>query len=117
MLSHAIIHSDGSTDLFVDSSRIPQGFEQHVAEGVTLCSPEDLAKSLAELKGKKVILDATNSNAWFGITLEKVGAEVIDSDDPCLMPKATKNSVEAEGMRQSHIRDGVAMVRFPALVR
>lgn len=108
VLSHAIIHANGSTELFVDSARIPDGFDQHVAEGVTVISPESLSDRLIALNGKKVILDATNSNAWFGITLEKAGAEVIDSDDPCLMPKAAKNSVEAEGMRQSHIRDGVA---------
>lgn len=112
VLSHAIIHTNGSTELFVDSARIPDGFDQHVAKGVTVVSPESLSDHLIALQGKKVILDATNSNAWFGITLEKAGAEVIESDDPCLMPKAAKNAVEAEGMRQSHIRDGVAMVKF-----
>ncbi len=32
--------------------------------------------------------------------------------DPCALPRATKNSVEIEGARHAHIRDGAAVTRY-----
>ena len=40
------------------------------------------------------------------------GAELIAAADPVILPKACKNAVEIDGMREAHIRDGVAVVRF-----
>ncbi|WP_261816290.1 aminopeptidase P family protein [Vibrio gallicus] len=112
VLSHVIIDNSGNVDLFLDSTRLSDNFAEHVGSGVNVLPTDELNVGLNKLQNKKVILDANNSNAWFGLTLEQAGAEVIDSADPCLLPKALKNSTEAAGMRQSHIRDGVAMVRF-----
>jgi Xaa-Pro aminopeptidase len=39
---------------------------------------------------------------------------VAAAPDPCLLPKATKNSAEIQGTRRAHIRDGAAVVRFLA---
>ncbi len=36
----------------------------------------------------------------------------IKADDPCALAKACKNDVEQQGMRDCHVIDGVAMVRF-----
>ncbi|MPW38065.1 aminopeptidase P family protein [Vibrio sp. B1Z05] len=111
-LSHAIIHNDGQLEFFIDQERVPAEFNQHTGEGVTLFSPSQLKERLANLNNKKVILDPATSNAWFGIVLNEVGAEVLPIADPCRLPKATKNSVEALGMKNCHVRDGVAMVKF-----
>lgn len=37
-----------------------------------------------------------------------------EGQDPCILPKAVKNSVEIAGSREAHLRDGAAMVRFLA---
>ncbi|OBT12902.1 X-Pro aminopeptidase [Vibrio sp. UCD-FRSSP16_10] len=111
-LSHAIIHSNSDVEFFIDSDRVPSNFQQHVGAGVSLFTPSQLKARLATLKGSKVILDPATSNAWFGLTLNQQGAEVLAIADPCLLPKATKNSTEALGMKNCHVRDGVAMVKF-----
>ena len=40
------------------------------------------------------------------------GADIINKEDPCTLPKACKNKVEIEGMKNCHIRDGIAVCRF-----
>ncbi|KAB0321589.1 aminopeptidase P family protein [Vibrio diabolicus] len=112
LLSHAILHSDSTVEYFLDPARLPADFDVHVGSGVTVHHPEALQSRLEAMTGKKVLVDPAISNAWFKLVLQNSGASVIAAADPCLMPKAAKNSVEIAGMKACHIRDGVAMSKF-----
>ncbi len=112
LLSHAILHADSSVEFFIEPERLPAEFEAHVGKGVTVCRPEALQSRLEALAGKRVLVDPATSNAWFALTLQNSGAAVVNDADPCLMPKAAKNSVEVAGMKACHLRDGVAMSKF-----
>ncbi len=112
LLSHAILHADSSVEYFLNPERLPAEFEAHVGEGLAVYPPEALQSRLEALAGKKVLIDPATSNAWFSLTLQNSGAAVVNTADPCLMPKASKNSVEVAGMKACHIRDGVAMSKF-----
>lgn len=112
LLSHAILHSNGNVEFFLDPARLPSEFAQHVGQGVSVYHPEQLQARLEALGDSKVLLDANTSNAWFKLVLQNSGATVISAADPCLMPKAAKNATEIAGMKACHIRDGVAMVTF-----
>ncbi|MCE9828584.1 aminopeptidase P family protein [Vibrio diabolicus] len=112
LLSHAILHSDSSVEYFLEPARLPADFDAHVGTGVTVHHPEALQSRLEAMTGKKVLVDPAISNAWFKLVLQNSGASVIAAADPCLMPKAAKNSVEIAGMKACHIRDGVAMSKF-----
>ncbi|EGU54582.1 aminopeptidase P [Vibrio nigripulchritudo ATCC 27043] len=112
LLSHAIIHSNEEVEFFIDPARLPEAFSEHVGIGVTVYSPQELEARLQALSGKNVLVDPATSNAWFTLTLQNSGAEVINGDDPCLLPKAAKNDAEIQGMRACHLRDGAAMVNF-----
>ncbi|HAS6386757.1 TPA: aminopeptidase P family protein [Vibrio vulnificus] len=112
LLSHAILHADGQVEFFLDPARLPEGFDAHVGQGVHVFHPETLQARLESLTGKKVLLDASTSNAWFKLVLQNAGAVVVPGADPCLMPKAAKNAVEISGMKACHLRDGAAMVKF-----
>lgn len=39
---------------------------------------------------------------------------IVEDKDPCILPKARKNTAEINGAREAHLRDGAAMVRFLA---
>lgn len=112
LLSHAILHSDSTVEYFLDPARLTADFDAHVGTGVTVHHPEALQSRLEAMTGKKVLVDPAISNAWFKLVLQNSGASVIAAADPCLMPKAAKNSVEIAGMKACHIRDGVAMSKF-----
>ena len=47
-------------------------------------------------------------------TLTAGGAELVEEEDPCALPKACKNEVEIEGIREAHKRDGAAVCEFLA---
>ena len=112
LLSHAIVHSNGTLEFFIDPKRLPKDFSSHVGDGVSIYTPEMLRFRLEDLVGSVVLVDPKTSNAWNKLVLQNIGAQVINTDDPCLMPKASKNATEIMGMKACHIRDGVAMSSF-----
>ena len=114
LLSFALLHDDGRVDLFTDPGKIPEGFHTHVGPGVSVHAESDAESVFETLSGKTVLADPATANAWCQLSLERASATLLAADDPVLLPKAAKNAVEVEGMRQAHIRDGVAEVKFLA---
>jgi Xaa-Pro aminopeptidase len=111
-LSFAILNADGSTDLFMDERKSSPELARHLGNAVRLRAPQDLAPALDSLKGKTIAADpATAASAIFD-RLSKAGAKILRLPDPCQLAKACKNSVEIEGARKAHIRDGAALARF-----
>lgn len=114
-LSFAVLHKDGKVDWFIDPVKLSPDVLQHVGADVVAHDIKDIGKVIGALgKGKTVQYDDKRSSAWFHQQLESAGATIRNGDDPCLLPKALKNEVEIEGMRQAHIRDGVALTKFLA---
>jgi Xaa-Pro aminopeptidase len=115
-LSFALIHADGSTDLFMDERKSSPGLAQHLGNAVRLRSPQEFPGALEQLRSKTVIADPANCAAAVFDRLHKAGAKIQRGPDPCQLPKACKNAVEIEGMRKAHIRDGAALTRFLAWI-
>ena len=111
-LSQAILNADGSARLFLDPAKVTADLPAWLGNTVTLEPTEALPGALAELKGRKVLVDPGQSSAWYFETLGQAGAEVVRGPDPTALPRACKNSVEIEGTRRAHIRDGAALTRF-----
>ena len=64
------------------------------------------------VKNKNIGMDFLQTSYFFyNIALVK-DLIVKDLQNPCLIPKATKNHVEQEGARNAHIRDGVSVTKF-----
>ena len=112
LLCHGLLHSDGSFDIFIDDNKIPDGFHDHVGENVTVISPDKIYKSIAKHSGKTIQLDTTSSNLWSKNIITDSGALMLEKKDPCTLPKACKNAVEIQGMKNCHIRDAVAECEF-----
>jgi Xaa-Pro aminopeptidase len=110
----ALLESDGRVTLLAEPGRIPDGFEAHVGAGVTVLPETEAASVLAGYRGRTVLADPDTANAWSQLELERGGATLLAAEDPVLLPKACKNSVEIAGARNAHIRDAVAEVRFLA---
>lgn len=114
VLSNAFLYADGRMTWFVDPKKLPEQFEIHVGEGVTVCSDteyEHALKSLA-LESPKILADPATANAWSQLRLRESGAQLIAAPDPCLLPKACKNNAEIAGMRKAHQVDALAEVKF-----
>jgi Xaa-Pro aminopeptidase len=113
-LSFALLHSDGRVDWFIDGRKIGPQVLAHLGNAITVRAPDSFLSALSALGARKARVRADPQTAAAAIfdTLEKAGAQISRGPDPCLLPKACKNATELEGMRQAHLRDGVALTRF-----
>lgn len=112
LLCNALLDASGNVTLYIDRLRISEELQKAFGSGVTLKLPQDICHDLGSLSGKRVLYDPANSPVWFHQQLSKANAEVVEGVDPCQLPKACKNGAELEGMRQAHIRDGLAVTKF-----
>jgi len=111
-LAYALVHSDGTADLFVASEKIGPDVRQHLGNGVRLHERSEFEGALTELKDKTVVVDPERAVAAIFEALEKAGAKVLPLRDPTILPKALKNSAEIAGQKAAQTRDGAAIVRF-----
>ena len=113
-LSYAIIPATGKAQWFIDENKITDAVRQNLQDIVEIKSQRDLPKVLEEhgKNAKTIMLDPKRSSIWFKNLLENAGANIVEADDPCVLPRACKNASEQAAMRASHIRDGVAIVKF-----
>ena len=111
-IGQAILNADGSARLFLDPAKVTPDLPTWLGNEVRLESPSDLPQALAELRGKAVLVDPSQSSSWYFEALAGAGAEVLRSEDPCVLPRACKNPVEIEGTKRAHARDGAALTCF-----
>ena len=111
-LAQAILNADGTARLFLDPRKVTPELPAWLGNQVRLETPDDLPRALGELGGKAVLVDPAQSSAWYFEALSAAGAQVVRGEDPCTLPRATKNPVEIEGARRAHARDGAALTRF-----
>ncbi|HEY1146091.1 MAG TPA: aminopeptidase P family protein [Allosphingosinicella sp.] len=111
-LSFALVHDDGTADLFVAPEKIGDDVRQHLGNGVRLHDRAAFEASLAGLGGKAVVVDPERAVAAIFEALDQAGARIISRRDPSVLPKAIKNEAEIAGHKAAQARDGSAMVRF-----
>ena len=115
-LAFALVPARGKPSLFIDPAKIGGNVRGHLKDAAELLAPDELAGRLAALgqKAARVRLDPDTTPVRFAQILEAAGAKIVAGDDPCILPKAIKNTAEIAGARAAHIRDGAAMARFLA---
>ncbi|WP_294174552.1 aminopeptidase P family protein [uncultured Sphingomonas sp.] len=111
-LAYALMHADGTADLFVAGEKVTPGVRQHLGNGVRLRERAEFEAALGELGGKTVAVDPERSVAAISEALEGAGAQVIAVRDPTVLPRAIKNEAELAGHRAAQLRDGAVMTRF-----
>ncbi|CAA0109389.1 Aminopeptidase YpdF [Halioglobus japonicus] len=112
--SFAMLEASGEVTLFIDSRRLPEGFDAHVGEGVRVLCEADASGALGVYASRRVLADAKNASAWIQLELARLDAVLVDGEDPVQLEKACKNAVELAGTRNAHCRDAVAEIRFLA---
>ena len=115
-LAFALVPARGKPSLFIDPAKIGGNVRGHLKDAAELLAPDELAGRLAALgqKAARVRLDPDTTPVRFAQILQAAGAKIVAGDDPCILPKAIKNTAEIAGARAAHIRDGAAMARFLA---
>ncbi|HYM31580.1 MAG TPA: aminopeptidase P family protein [Candidatus Cybelea sp.] len=115
-LGFALLHRDGTVELFMDRRKLTAGLGAHLGNGVATREPGEFPDALSALgrSGKMVQADPATAGALVFNRLEAANARLKRAEDPCLILKACKNASEIQGTRNAHRRDGAAVCRFLA---
>jgi Xaa-Pro aminopeptidase len=113
-LAFAIANRNGAVDLFIDPGRADAEVRAHLGNTVRLRPRSEFLPALEALGGQCVRIDADATPAAITRHLRAAGAVLHLAEDPCRLPRASKNPTEQDGARDAHRRDGAAMVRFLA---
>ncbi|MAU41161.1 MAG: X-Pro aminopeptidase [Kordiimonas sp.] len=109
----ALLSSDGTLRLYIDDQKLDENLRGHLGPEVTVLPKADFTEALRQVGATHaVMVDAKLSPAAVFDALDHAGAKIIRGDDPCQLAKACKNETELTGIRQAHIRDGVALCQF-----
>lgn len=106
-LAYGVLHKSGKLDLYI--SRKKATFEILNFFGKDIKVKE--SHQILELKGK-VLLDPARTPVAIFQALYENGVDIIEGEDPCLLPKACKNATEIAGIRAAHAIDGRALTKF-----
>ena len=101
--------------LFINQARVtPEAKAELEANGVTLADYDSILDGMAaEIEPQTVLAESATVNyAVYQVLENNPALTVKDAADPLLAMKGVKNEVELAHLRESHLRDAVAMVRF-----
>ena len=113
-LSFAVVPGHGKPQLFIDGRKLSNSVRDALHELTQIAEPDEFRTSLETLgkAGARVLLDPSIAGQGIADAITGAGGKVVEAQDPVLLPKAIKNSVEIAGARAAHLRDGAAYVRF-----
>lgn len=95
----------------VEDSETEATFSILESEGIRLLPYSDIDYLPSEFRGRLFVDTATLNYNVFR-SLVGAGIAIEEGTSPVGLRKAVKNAVEIQGMREAHIRDGLAMERF-----
>jgi len=111
-LAYALVHADGTADLFVDEAKVGDDVRRHLGNGVRVQPRGAFAPALKALAGKTVSVDPERAVSAIFSTLKDAGAKIKAERDPTVLPRAIKNEAEVAGHKAAQARDGAALCRF-----
>ncbi len=111
-LAYAMVHADGTADLFAAPGKITDAVRQHLGNAIRVQDRAAFAPALAALSGKRVAADPERAVAAIFDALDSGGAKILQVRDPVVLAKAVKNPAEIAGQKQAQAIDGAALVRF-----
>lgn len=112
LLSYAVVGKD-RVDLYADERKFSGEILAHFQENHVKVYPyDDIYERMKRFtKDETVMLDPEQMNyALFSNLSGEVSK--VQAENPILMMKAVKNPVEAENIRNAHIKDGIAHTKF-----
>ena len=111
-VSYAVI-TGSEARLFVDAGKVPADVSTALtADGVTLAPYEAIEDYLQELPaGATVLIDPDKTSYRLAQSIAP-DCEVKQQTSLARAMKVVKNATELDGIRQAHVRDGIAMVKW-----
>src|SRR5262245_28904991 len=115
-LAFAIVPHVGRPSLYIDGRKLSNDVRDNLEALADVREHADFVRDLASLgkENKTVRLDQATAADALARMIVTHGGKAPRGPDPITLMKAVKNSVEIEGTRAAHKRDGAAVARFLA---
>ncbi|MGQ3676068.1 aminopeptidase P family protein [Xanthobacter sp. TB0139] len=114
-LAWCIVPLEGRVQLFLSPAKLPHDVRAVLEVFADILPEEALREHLSAFaKGRKMRVDQATAPVCLADCISCAGGTVDKGEDLITRLKAVKNPSEIAGMRASHLRDGVALVRFMA---
>ena len=111
--AYLLISSKGRPILYINLDKVETILNKRLTNYIDIEPIEKIKDVFNNLKdNSKIGLDFKTSSYFFYDLSIKKNCIPVYQENPCLIPKATKNAVELEGARKAHIRDGVSITKF-----
>ena len=111
ILSFAIVPRSGKIELFVDDGKITN-IGKKLQDIVNFHSFRDIEDYLITINNSVIGMDEDRTAYNFNKICNDNNLSIKYLSDPCVYPKAQKNSTELSGARNANIRDGLSITRF-----
>lgn len=113
VLARLLLEVNGKAVLFVDvnNSQEKEKLAAHFGNKIKIQPLNTLSTFLQKISSKKILLDKNSTPYLFYSELESKNT-IIETNDPCILPKACKNKTEIAGSYDAHLRDGAAVSSF-----
>lgn len=99
--------------LIVAKSKITDENRGYLQKLCTLIEPRDFEKILtAQATGAHFHCDPDLVSSALADIITKAKGKIIQKRDPIILLRALKNTIEIQGSRDAHLRDGVACTKF-----
>jgi len=115
-LAFAIVPREGRPALYVDGRKLANEVRDSLETLADVREPASFARDLGRLgeEKKTVRIDQATAADALARLITSHGGKLSRGADPIVLMKAVKNSVEIEGAKAAHRRDGAALARFLA---
>lgn len=112
LLSYLIINKEDA-ELYADETKFTDEMKKIFEENqVTLHPYNGIYERVKEFeKGTSILIDPEQLNYALYKNLPE-NVKLVKEENPIILMKAVKNSIEAENIRKAHIKDGIAHTRF-----
>jgi len=111
VISYAAIEKDNAK-LFVKLSKIDEATKKELGKDIQLYDYYKFSNYLKEINQKKLNVFLDKATATYKMVETLQNCNLYFAESPIVLFKAIKNDIQIEGFKNSHIRDGVAMVKF-----
>ncbi len=108
-----LIITQQNANLFINQSKITPEIKQYLDTHFITCYPiKHLIGFMAQLKQETCLMDGKKTPFYIKELFENHELSFIIADQPMQKQRAIKNEEESNAIRDAHIADGVAMVKF-----
>jgi Xaa-Pro aminopeptidase len=110
-LSYALVNDKGTVEWFIASEKVPDEVLKKLESFVTVQPVEELPSVLSAFQGT-ILLDELRTPVRLVQILENAGVTHRALEDPVLWKRASKTSAEQRAIKDAHLVDGQALIKF-----